>query len=632
MSSTLYRNGVVHSPADPFAEALLVADGTVVWIGAEDTAAGLAANADTVVDLDGALVAPAFVDAHVHVLETAIALEGVDLTPAGGVRSLADALAAVRRAADAAPAGSTDRPLVGHGWDETGWPEGRPPTRAELDDAARGRPVYVSRVDVHSAVVSTSFATSAGVVGLPGWTEDGRVERDAHHAARTTARRVDPGHRDALLRRALAAAAAAGIASLHEHSAPGIDTREGLTRLLELTADAAEGLPHVVGYRGELCADPDDARALLAAIPGLTGIGGDLNVDGSIGSRTAALRAPYADARRHVGHRTEHGSGHGADGGAGPLYLTAEQVSAHLRAVAAAGVHAGFHVIGDRAMDEMLAGLRHAAELDGAGALRVAGHRIEHAEMVDAPTIAALALLGVRLSMQPAFEAAWGGAHGHVRRAPRRRPGRDPRPVRRPRGRGPAARVRLRLAGHAVRPVGRRARRDAPPRARAAHLRPGRVPRPHPGRLARRRPGRHRRRGAPHRRSGAPGPVAGRAPRGPGGRRPGLGVEHRRPGRHPAAARPRPGRARAGVRADGPGGRRPARRARLSPARREQGEASARRRVTPGAPGRWGGSRRRCDADNRRPGRRADAPVATRGTRRATRRRPADGPRRTCAR
>ncbi len=397
MSSTLYRNGVVHSPADPFAEALLVDDGTVAWIGADDTAAGLTDRADAVVDLDGALVAPAFVDAHAHVLETGLALDGVDLTAAGGVRSLADALAAIRRAADAAPAAAADRPLLGHGWDETAWPEGRPPTRTELDDAARGRRVYVSRVDVHSAVVSTSFAAAAGVHGLPGWTEDGRVERDAHHAARSAARHVDPAQRDDLLRRALTAAAAAGIASLHEHSAPGIDTRAGLSRLLDLTADPAGGLPHVVGYRGELCTGVDDARELLAAVPGLTGIGGDLNVDGSVGSRTAALRARYTDDPA---------------AGTGPLYLGAEQIGAHLRAVAATGVHAGFHVIGDRAMDVMLAGLRLAAESDGASALRVAGHRIEHAEMIDGPTMAALSLLGVRLSMQPAFDAAWGGGSG----------------------------------------------------------------------------------------------------------------------------------------------------------------------------------------------------------------------------
>ncbi len=58
MASTLYRGGVIHSPADPFAEALLVDDGVIAWIGADDTADGLAARADRVIDLDGALVAP----------------------------------------------------------------------------------------------------------------------------------------------------------------------------------------------------------------------------------------------------------------------------------------------------------------------------------------------------------------------------------------------------------------------------------------------------------------------------------------------------------------------------------------------------------------------------------------------
>ena len=118
MSSTLYRNGVVHSPADPFAEAILVEDGTVAWLGSEDSAAGFAARADEVVDLDGALVTPGFVDAHVHVLETALALDGLDLSPAGGVHSLADALDAVHRAVAARPSSSSDVPLLGFGWDE----------------------------------------------------------------------------------------------------------------------------------------------------------------------------------------------------------------------------------------------------------------------------------------------------------------------------------------------------------------------------------------------------------------------------------------------------------------------------------------------------------------------------------
>ncbi|WP_136519997.1 amidohydrolase [Cellulomonas telluris] len=395
MTSTLYRHGVVHSPSDPFAEALLVEDGTVAWLGSDDTADGLVASVDEVVDLDGALVAPGFVDAHVHVLETAFAARGVDLSPRGGVHSLADALTALSRAAAARVTGDR-RPLLGAGWDEREWPEGRPPTRAEVDAVAPGLPVYLARVDVHSAVVSTPLAEAAGLRGLPGWSEDGRVERDAHHAARTLARHVDGAERTTLYREALTAAAAAGIVAVHEQSAPSIDTREGLRELLALTADPASALPLVVGYRGERCVTVDDARELLADLPGLTGIGGDLNVDGSIGSRTAALRQPYADARDTRGH----------------LYLTAEEIANHVTAVTRAGSHAAFHVIGDRGLDEVLLGLRAAADVEGTAAVAGAGHRLEHAEMVDAPSLAQMVLLGLRLSVQPAFDAAWGGADG----------------------------------------------------------------------------------------------------------------------------------------------------------------------------------------------------------------------------
>lgn len=395
MSSTLYRRGVVHSPADPFAEALLVENGTIAWLGSDDTADGLVAGVDEVVDLDGALVAPAFVDAHVHLLETALAAEGLDLTPAGGVRDLGDVLDAVAAVASGRAAGDR-RPVHGTGWDELGWPQRRPPTRAELDAAGQGLPVYLARVDVHSAVVSSALADLAGLRDLPGWSDDGLVVGEAHHAARDVARAVDGARRTELYRRALAGAAAAGVAAVHEQSAPHVDTRDGLRELLSLTAEATAGLPLVVGYRGELCTTVDDARALLADLPGLTGIGGDLNVDGSVGSRTAALRHPYADA----------------PGATGRLYLGAEQIANHVAAVTRAGVQAGFHVIGDRAMDELLLGLRAAADVEGTAVIARAGHRVEHAEMVDAPTLAQLVLLGVRLSVQPAFDAAWGGADG----------------------------------------------------------------------------------------------------------------------------------------------------------------------------------------------------------------------------
>lgn len=404
MTSTLYRHGVVHSPADPFAEALLVEDGVVAWMGSDDTADGLVAGVDEVVDLQGALVAPGFVDAHVHLLETALADAGLALGPLHAP-SLGDALAAVARAASERAVGDR-RVLHGTGWDEGAWPERRPPTRAELDAAGQGLPVYLARVDVHSAVVSSALADVAGLRALPGWSDDGLVTGPAHHAARDVARAVDARERTALYRAVLARAAAAGVVAVHEQSAPHVDTRDGLRELLSLTSSASSGLPLVVGYRAEPCVTVDDARALLADLPGLTGIGGDLNVDGSIGSRTAALRQPYTDAPTTCG----------------TLYLTAEQVANHVTAVTRAGVHAGFHVIGDRALDELLLGLRAAADVEGTAAVAAAGHRVEHAQMVDAHSLTQIVLLGLRLSVQPAFDATWGGPAG--RYAQRLGPGR----------------------------------------------------------------------------------------------------------------------------------------------------------------------------------------------------------------
>ncbi|WP_225754531.1 amidohydrolase [Actinotalea sp. Marseille-Q4924] len=389
--SVLYRGGVVHSAAAPFAEAVLVADGRVAWLGGDDSAHTVQDGADEVVDLDGALVAPAFVDAHVHVLETALALTGVDLSVGAGVATLDAALDRVAAAARALPAGAT---LLGHGWDETAWPEGRPPTRAEVDRATGGRPAYLARTDVHSAVVGG--ALSEPLTTLRGWREDGWVTDDAHRAARAATRRPGETTRAALYRTALRAAAAQGVVSVHEHSAPSFDTREGLAALLAMTADAASGLPLVVGYRAELLREVEAARDLLASVPGLTGIGGDLTVDGSLGSWTAALRTPYADRPAT----------------SGVLELDADDVAAHLVAASLARVQVAFHAIGDRALDAVLDGVRVALAGPDARDVRGSGARVEHAEMADDDAVAALAALGLSASVQPLFDARWGGTEG----------------------------------------------------------------------------------------------------------------------------------------------------------------------------------------------------------------------------
>jgi hypothetical protein len=382
MATTLYRNGLVHSPDDPEASAVLVRGGAVAWVGRDPDA--LADEADRVVDLGGDLLTPAFVDAHVHTTSTGLALRGLDLA---GTTSLGECLRRVEDAGRRARGGV----VLGHGWDETLWPEHRPPTRQELDRASYGGVVYLSRIDVHSAVVSSALLAAVPEVrAADGFSDTGHLTRAAHHVVRAVARAsVTPQQRRELQRATLQRAAELGIGCLHELAGPDISSLEDLTALAELAGE--EPAPEVLAYWGELGADGVTRTRELGAL----GAAGDLFADGSIGSHTAALRAPYADAD-HAGHG----------------YLTAAQVRDHVVACTEAGLQAGFHAIGDGALEAVAAGLADAAEKLGADRVRAARHRIEHVEMASPEVIGVLARLGVVASVQPAFDRLWGGESG----------------------------------------------------------------------------------------------------------------------------------------------------------------------------------------------------------------------------
>ncbi|KQX60872.1 amidohydrolase [Streptomyces sp. Root1310] len=380
--TVLLRRGEVHSPADPFATAMVVERGQVAWVGSEGAADAFADGVDEVVDLDGALVTPAFTDAHVHATSTGLALTGLDLSAAP---SLAAALALVRAFAVARP---RDKVLLGHGWDASRWPEGRPPRREELDEATGGRPLYLSRIDVHSAVVTTALLELArGARTAPGFADGAPLTRDAHHAVRAAAfAAVTPAQRAEAQRAALAHAASLGIGSVHECGGPEISSEDDFTDLLRLAAE--EPGPRVVGYWAEQ--DVEKARRL-----GALGAAGDLFVDGALGSHTACLHAAYTDA--------DH---------TGTGYLDAAAVAAHVTDCTEAGLQAGFHAIGDAAVTSVVEGVRAAAEKVGLARIRAARHRVEHAEMLTPETIAAFAELGLTASVQPAFDALWGGEEG----------------------------------------------------------------------------------------------------------------------------------------------------------------------------------------------------------------------------
>ncbi|ORT55125.1 amidohydrolase [Streptomyces sp. CB03238] len=385
--TVLLRGGDVHSPADPFATAMVVERGHVAWVGSEGAADAFASGVDEVIDLEGALVTPAFTDAHVHTTATGLALTGLDLS---GARTLAEALERVRAHSAARPA---DRVLLGHGWDAARWPEQRPPSRTELDEATGGRPLYLPRVDVHSAVVTTALLDLVpGVTELPGYRPDQPLTAAAHHAVRAAAHAaVTPRQRAEAQRAALHRAASLGIGTVHECAGPEISDEDDFTALLALAAE--EPGPRVVGYWAEAVTGEKDARRIREL--GAIGAAGDLFVDGSLGSHTACLHEPYADA----GHT-------------GTAHLDAAAVAAHVTACTEAGLHAGFHAIGDAAVSTVVEGVRAAAETLGLARVRAARHRVEHAEMLTPETIAAFAELGLTASVQPAFDAAWGGEDG----------------------------------------------------------------------------------------------------------------------------------------------------------------------------------------------------------------------------
>ncbi len=522
---TLYRNGSVYTAADPFATAMLVDGDTVAWVGSEQAATSIADASMNVIDLHGALLAPGFVDSHVHLTETGIALDGLQL---GGVRSAAELLDAV--AAYAGSASSAGGTVLGHGWDETTWADPALPSREELERAAGGREVFLSRVDVHSALVSNSLVTAAGLEGMDGYAAGSQVKRGAHTAARLAARRLPAGTVHRYQRRALAEAAANGYVALAEMAAPHIGGVEDLRVAASWNGTAggepgsspadAAAVPEILPYWGELASSADHARSILdgLGVPVL-GLAGDLNIDGSIGSRTASLRADYADA----------------PGERGSQYLSVAEAAAHLAACSLLGIQAGFHVIGDAGLDAALDALDLAAAEVGEQRVRAAGHRLEHVELADSAAISRLARYSVTVSAQPIFDALWGGGDSlYQQRLGSRQQGMN-------------AFASLYAAGvpicfgsdSPVTPL----RPWSSVRACLEHtqygrtdLRPRRVPGPHAGRLARRPVP------EPHgRTAGARGPgelrgLGGRGTHGPGCRRPGAVVEHRSARPHTAAA------------------------------------------------------------------------------------------------
>ena len=365
---------------------MAIGGGKVLAVGTNDEITHLAGPKTTVRDLhsvsSSVFVFPGFNDAHTHLGSAGRTKLNVDLT---GVKSLAAMMAQVQIFANAAPAGQW---LTGGNWDHTLWPEKTLPTRQELDKVTAGHPVFLERIDGHIAIANSAALAAAGITGKTIPPQGGAIDLDANGEPtgilRETARVLidkvipPPSHEE---RRkgdelALADALAHGVTSVQDFSDwQDFLVFEELEKEGKLGLRITEWLPFaapldtVKAMRAHH--DSNDPMLHTGFLKGF--------MDGSLGSRTAALKEPYSDD----------------PGNSGLPQYTQAQLNKMAVERAKAGFQLGFHAIGDQAAAMALDAYSQPA------ISRAARNRIEHAQVVDPADIPRFAKLGVIASMQP---------------------------------------------------------------------------------------------------------------------------------------------------------------------------------------------------------------------------------------
>ena len=324
----------------------------------------------------GRFVCPGFVDAHFHLIALANKSLRVDL---GGASSAADVVARLARR------NPSDAP-VGVDFDESEWTEPALPTRTDLNAISATTPVYARRVCCHVGVANDALLDLLASRGLERFVDrdSGRITEDAVFEANRLTRPPDAAVA-AAMETAVKQLHALGITKIHDIVDP--DTIDvyvvGLKclqqRPLRIDAYLHTGARDFAAARARL--ERADASLVRA-------VGIKIFSDGSLGARTAALHAPYADAETR-----------------GELLIEASELAAEITACAEQGIECAVHAIGDRAMSAVL----DAIEAAGSAGKRV---RIEHAEIIAERDIERIVRLGVPLVMQPNFVRNWGGEGG----------------------------------------------------------------------------------------------------------------------------------------------------------------------------------------------------------------------------
>ena len=379
--------------AHPSAEALAIRGGRLVYVGTRTEALRYRGPATSILELPGRTLVPGLADAHAHLIGLGVALRTVDLV---GVTSYDEVIRRVVAAAGRTPKGAWIR---GRGWDQNRWPDKRFPEHDALSRAVPDHPVVLTRIDGHAVLANAKAMALAGVSAESPDPPGGRIERKAGSQepsgvfvdnAQALVIRAVPQLSEAQIESDLLTAAAEanrwGLVSVHDAGEP-----ERVIRVLQELARTGRLTLRVYAMVS------DDSASLAAAFargPVSAAYDGHLWIrtlklyaDGALGSRGAALLAPYSDDPENVG-----------------LVTTPP---AHLEEVAERALRTGFqvaiHAFGDRgnriALDAYEAALKRVPTADHR-------FRIEHAQVLNPDDIPRFARLGVLPSMQATHQTS----------------------------------------------------------------------------------------------------------------------------------------------------------------------------------------------------------------------------------
>ena len=398
-------NAVIHTmdPERPSASALAARDGRIVAVGeTEDILAAHRGPETEILDAGGATVLPGLIDAHGHVMNLGRFLMTVDLF---GTRSAEEVAERVREAARSRAPGEW---ILGRGWDQNDWEVKEFPTHALLDRAAPSNPVYLDRVDGHAVWVNSAALEAGGVTAGTKDVQGGQILRDesgqptgvlVDYATNLVERAIPPPSEqtlDAMLSAAQARLVSVGLTGVHDMGV-GPDTLAMYRRW----DTAGRLLPRLVVYVSapSLAALDwwrEEGQALYAEPGSRFRVRGFKSyADGALGSRGAALLAPYSDAPEL----------------SGTFLVPPDSLVAIVEGAFRLGLQPSIHAIGDagnRAALDAIASAEASRSIQPCATASTAGcsiadvrPRIEHVQVVALEDIPRFAELGVIASYQP---------------------------------------------------------------------------------------------------------------------------------------------------------------------------------------------------------------------------------------